>query len=328
MSFILRLIPALIPLVAVGCAMSYETPPFGVPVAPESFRERPAMPHPADNPPTPEKIALGRSLFFETRLSGDGTAACASCHLPEKGWADGLKTARGEGGRTLRRNTPTIINSGYAPGLFWDGRSPSLEDQALKPVMSGGELARHPAILADRIAADPAYRARFEAAFPGEGVTETGIARALAAFERSIVSGETPFDRHLAGDAAALSPSARRGFALFVGKAQCAACHQGWLLSDGKFHDIGLPDDDFGRGGITNNRFLDHAFRTPSLREIGRTAPYMHDGSLPTLAAVVDHYADGVAPRRGTPPRVALTPAERADLVAFLQSLDSTSGPA
>jgi len=323
MSFLLRLFPALLPLAAVACAYGYETPPFDQPVAPQSFAVRPVMQHPADNPSTPEKIALGRKLFFEPRLSGDGKGSCASCHRPDKTWADGLKTARGEGGRSLRRNTPTIINSGFMPSLFWDGRSPSLEDQALRPVMSGGEMALHPAIITSRIATDPAYVQAFAAAFPGTSISEAAIARAIASFERSLVSSEAPFDRHLAGKAAAISPEAERGFRLFSGKAQCAACHSGWLLSDGKFHDVGLPDTDFGRGGITNNRFLDHAFRTPSLREIGKTAPYMHDGSLPTLAAVVDHYAENRVKRRGTPPPTPLSPAERAELVAFLETLDS-----
>jgi cytochrome c peroxidase len=323
MASILRLIPALLPLLAVACAYGYEQPAFDRPVAPESFRARPAMAFPADNQPSAERAELGRKLFFDTGLSGTGGASCASCHAPEKGYADGLPTARGEGGRVLRRNTPSVINSGFAPSLFWDGRSPSLEDQALKPVMNGGELARHPAILADRIAADAGYRAQFAKAFPGEGASEANIARALASFQRTLVSGEAPFDRWLAGDAGAISPRAARGFRLFTGKAQCAACHQGWLLSDGKFHDVGLPDDDFGRGGISNNRFLDHAFRTPSLREAGRTAPYMHDGSLPTLEAVVDHYAELRVTRAGTPPRVELSADERAELVAFLKSVDS-----
>jgi cytochrome c peroxidase len=313
--------PAL--LLIAACAYQYDAPRFGVVAPPQSFAARPAVIHPVDNPPSDAKVALGQALFADPGLSGAGTLSCASCHVPDKAFTDGLPTARGIGGRPLLRNTPTIINSAHMPALFWDGRSPNLEDQALRPAMSGGEMGRHPAILADAIAADPRYRPMFAAAFPGEPVSEVTIAKAIAAYERTLVSGVAPFDRWLAGDREAISPEAARGFTLFAGKANCAACHSGWLMSDGRFHDVGLEDDDLGRGGITNNKAFDHAFRTPSLREIGRTAPYMHDGSLKSLAEVVDHYADLRVKRSGTPPKVTLTPVERAELVAFLGSLDS-----
>jgi cytochrome c peroxidase len=316
------LIPALALLLS-ACSYGYDTPDYKAVAPPQSFAVRPAMLVPADNPTTPAKVALGKMLFKDTGLSRDGGVACATCHVPTLAFTDGRATARGDGGRTLLRHTPGIINSGYAPTLFWDGRSASLEDQALKPITSGGEMAMHPAVVADVVANDPRYAPLFAAAFPGSVVSEANIARAIAAYERSLVSGEAPFDRFIGGDRVAMSPAAVRGFALFTGKAKCAACHGGWLLSDGKFHDVGLPDDDLGRGGITNNKAFDHAFRTPSLREIGRTAPYMHNGSLPTLAAVVDHYADLKPSRRVAPERIALDPAERRDLVAFLQTLDS-----
>lgn len=319
----MRLLTLLAPLLLGACSYAYDTPKFGRVAAPESFAAKPAMLVPADNPGSPAAVALGKALFADPGLSGGGTLSCASCHQPDLAFSDGLPTARGADGRTLLRHTPTIINAGHAPSLFWDGRSPSLEDQALRPAMAGAEMARHPAILADAIAANPRYVPLFAAAFPGQEISETTIARAIASYERSLVSGTAPFDRWLAGNTAAISPAAARGFRLFAGKANCAACHSGWLLSDGKFHDVGLADDDFGRGGITNTRGLDHAFRTPSLREIGRTAPYMHNGSLATLAAVVDHYAEMKIKRRGTPPAVTLSAVERAELVAFLQTLDS-----
>lgn len=317
-----QLIPLLLFAVA-GCSYGYDTPDFSRTPAAAEFRRRPEMLVPADNPVTPAKVALGAQLFADPALAGDGGMSCATCHVPERGFADGLDVARGQGGRRLVRHTPTIFNAAYAPNLFWDGRSTGLEDQALRPITSGGEMARHPAVLIDAVAGQPRYVAAFAAAFPGTGVSEANVARAIAAYERTIVSGEAPFDRFIAGDAGAISPAAARGFALFTDKARCAACHSGWLLSDGKFHDVGLPDSDFGRGGIINNKAFDHAFRTPSLREIGRTAPYMHDGSLKTLDAVVAHYADIRVMRRVGPQRITLRPAERAALVAFLQTLDS-----
>jgi cytochrome c peroxidase len=325
---ILRITGLLAALALTACAYRYDTPKFGIAAAPTSFAVRPAVLEPVDNPSTPAKIELGGLLFADPGLSGDGKSSCASCHDPRRGFADGLAKSPGNGGRLLVRHTPTLLNVAYAPILFWDGRSPSLEDQALRPITNGGEMARHPAVLADAVEGNPRYQALFAAAFPGTGVSEANIARAIAAYERTLVSGTAPFDRFIAGTTTAISPAAARGFALFAGKANCAACHSGALLTDGKFHDVGLADDDLGRGGITNNSAFDHAFRTPALREIGRTAPYMHNGSLQNLAAVVDHYADTDKRRRGSLPPLALSAAERRDLVAFLQTLDSEDSAA
>lgn len=305
-------------LVVVACSYGYERPRFGLSVPLASFAARPAL-----APPQPALVVLGKRLFGEARLSGSGGTSCATCHQADKGFADGKPLTDSIGGGQLIRHTPTLFNVAYYPALFWDGRSPSLEDQALRPVMSGAEMGRHPAILADAVANDAAYRPLFVAAFDTPEVTEDRIARAIAAYERTLISGVAPFDRWLAGDNKAIGADAQRGFALFSGKAQCSACHSGWLLSDGKFHDTGMPDDDLGRGGITNNRYLDHTFKTPSLREIGRTAPYMHDGSLATLDSVVDHYADRKVSRKLVMPAITLTPAERRELVAFLKTLDS-----
>lgn len=304
-------------IIMTACSYGYDRPSFGQAAPQSSFAQRPSL-----AAPDPAQAALGQRLFSDKRLSGDGTQSCASCHQPDRGFADGQRLSLA-GRRMLVRHTPTLMNVAYFPQLFWDGRSPSLEDQALRPVINGAEMGRHPAVLADAIAADAQYPRLFSAAFGNGEVTEDGIARAIAAYERTVVSGTAPFDRWLAGDERAISLSASRGFALFNGKAQCSACHSGWLMSDGKFHDTGMPDSDLGRGGITNNRAFDHAFRTPSLREIGRTAPYMHDGSLVTLAAVVDHYADRKVRRKLVMPRITLSPSERADLVEFLSTLDS-----
>ena len=304
-------------MIVAACSYGYDRPTFGQAAPKSAFAARPLL-----AAPPAELAALGRRLFHDQRLSGDGSQSCASCHQAVKGFADGQRLSTA-GGRTLVRHTPSLFNVAYYPQLFWDGRSHGLEDQALRPVINGAEMGRHPAVLADAIAGDLHYRAMFKAAFGHEDVTEERMGRAIAAYERTLVSGTAPFDRWLAGENGAISSAAARGFALFTGKAQCSACHSGWLMSDGMFHDTGMPDSDLGRGGITNNRVFDHAFKTPSLREIGRTAPYMHDGSLATLASVVDHYADRRVKRRLVMPRITLSVAERADLVEFLSTLDS-----
>lgn len=287
--------------------------PPAQPAPPESFRDRPAIPQPSANPATPARVALGKALFHDANLSSDRTMSCASCHQPDRAFTDGTPTARGKDGRALGHNTPGLHNVGLAGSLFWDGRSPSLEDQALRPIFNANEMALAPAELMPRIEAQPRYAALFAAAFRGEAPSASAVARALAAYQRTIVSGEAPVDRFLSGDRNALSAQAARGFALFAGRAGCATCHAGWAFSDWERHDIGRPDT------------ADHKVRTPSLREVGRTAPYMHDGRFPTLEAVVDHYSNGAVRRPGAAPAVNLSAAEKAELVAFLRSLDSDS---
>jgi cytochrome c peroxidase len=295
-------------LVAAACT-SYG--PAGSPAPPESFRDRPAIPQPSANPSTAARVALGKALFHDPNLSADRTMSCATCHQPERAFTDGTPTARGRGNRPLTHNTPGLHNIGLATSLFWDGRSPSLEDQALRPIVDPQEMALAPAELMPRIKAQPHYAALFAAAFPGEAPGASAVARALAAYQRTLVSGEASVDRFLAGDRSAMTAEAQRGFALFAGHARCATCHAGWAFSDWQRHDIGRPD--------TANRKV----RTPSLREVGRTAPYMHDGRFPTLEAVVDHYSDGAVRRLGAAPTVRLTATEKAELVDFLRSLDS-----
>jgi cytochrome c peroxidase len=257
-------------------------------------------------------------------------------------WRQGLS---GFGQRVLSRAggvaAQITLEHGLAAGLRHD-----LRYEPLRTGSRGGRAwhAVSSAVLARRtdrrrtlsldtlvavLGASPAYRAAFAAAFPDDPrVTPGHVARALATFQRTLVAPEAPFDRWVAGDTGAIAPAARRGFALFVGRARCATCHAGWAFTDGKFHDVGLPDGDQGRGAVTGRRGDAHAFRTPTLRDVGRRAPYMHDGSLPTLAAVARHYQHGVARRArgfGGVPRVALTATEEADLLAFLGTLD---GPA
>jgi cytochrome c peroxidase len=290
--------------------------------------QRPAAPPPApaDNPSTPEKVALGARLFADPRLSGDGRRSCVSCHRPERAFTDGRRRARAVAGGDLRRNTPTLWNLAWSRHYFWDGRAPSLEAQVQAPIEAPDEMGGDwPTILA-RLSADGALVAQFRAAFGGEAaITQDTVAKALAAYVRSLVSPPTRFDAWIAGEAGALGKAEVRGFALFTGKAGCVLCHAGWRFTDDRFHDIGLPSRDPGRGAVPGGTPGLAAFKTPSLRELSRTAPYMHDGSLPTLAAVVGHYAGGFVRRPALAPHMnrnlRLSPRERADLVAFLRTL-------
>lgn len=288
---------------------------------------RPAgIPFPVETPYTPERAELGRRLFFDPQLSADGATSCASCHQPQKGFEDGRKTAAGLRGRTLARHTPTLWNVAIQTALFWDGRSHSLEDQALRPVSATVEMNLDLDLLVARLSSDRTYTAAFAEAFPDDSaISPDLVARAIATYERTLISPLSPFDDYVAGDEDALSDEAKRGLELFTGKARCATCHTGWAFTNGGFHDIGLTDDDLGRGALTLRKFDEHRFRTPTLRELLSRAPYMHDGSLATLEAVVDHYADHRKPRLFALGPVKLSTTERADIVAFLESLDSTT---
>jgi cytochrome c peroxidase len=290
------------------------------------FARPAAIPFPAETPYTPERADLGQRLFFDPQLSADGATSCASCHQPDKGFEDGHKTAAGLRGRTLERHTPTLWNVAIQSALFWDGRSHSLEDQALRPVSATVEMNLDLDLLVARLSSDRSYVTAFAAAFPETpAINPDTISRAIATYERTLISPLSPFDAFVAGDSDALSPEAQRGFELFTGRARCVTCHSGWAFTNGEFHDIGLTDDDLGRGALTLRKFDEHRFRTPGLRELLSRAPYMHDGSMPTLEAVVDHYADHRKPRLFALGLVDLSPEDRAAIVAFLHSLDSTS---
>jgi cytochrome c peroxidase len=281
---------------------------------------------PDDNPTTPEKAELGKQLFFDPRLSGDNTLSCASCHLPEKAFADGLPQGKGRGGKTLSRNTPSLLNVGFYSRYFWDGRAKSLEEQALGPIVSPDEMNQDIDELVDELNAVPSYTEQFQAVF-GTHVTREGIAQALAAFQRTLVTGPSPLDRYLAGDTSALSESARRGMELFTGEADCVRCHKGPHLSDGEFYRLGLASRDQGLAAVTGKTEDRGRFRTPSLRNVADTAPYMHDGSQRSLADVVTFYYRGVptATADGLPlhvqPLSGQSFSEIPDLVAFLESL-------
>lgn len=293
------------------------------------FKRPDVPPSPPDNPLTPETIALGAKLFGDTRLSGTGRHSCASCHRPDRAFTDGRRQARALTGEPLRRNTPTLWNLAWSKQFFWDGRASSLEEQVRMPIEAPDEMGGDWPSILRRLAADARLVDEFRIAFPGEtALSDTTVVKALASYVRSVVSPPTRFDVWIAGDANALGPAELRGFGLFTGKAGCMLCHTGWRFTDDRFHDIGLPGKDPGRAAIPGGTPGRMAFKTPTLRDVARTAPYMHDGSLPTLAAVLKHYSGGFV-RRPTLAshinrRLRLTPREKADLIAFLNTLSST----
>jgi cytochrome c peroxidase len=299
------------------------------------------LPIPKDNPQSPEKIALGRLLFFDGRLSADGTVSCASCHNPKLGWSNGLSLAFGIKGQTGTRSAPTVLNAAYADTLFWDGRAPSLEAQAKGPIANPVEMgATYPQVVA-ALSAVPAYVDRFRAAFGDGRVTIERVVRAIAAYERTLLSGNSPFDRYkYGGDKGALTPAQVRGLALFKDKdgPNCAKCHRfddfAADFTDFRFHNIGVgidrPDPDIGREAVTHRAEDKGRFRTPTLRNVALTAPYMHDGRFATLEQVVDFYAGGGHPNPNLDPdihRFDLTPAQKADLIAFLSALTGDLPP-
>lgn len=281
------------------------------------------VPVPEDNPMTEDVIELGKVLYFDHRLSGDNKQSCATCHIPGAGYGDNRETFVGHEGFEGPRNSPTVINSGYYTSNFWDGRASSLEEQALGPIGSEVEMNQPLDELVDKLKAVEGYEELFQKAF-GEPMSLDTIAKAIAAFERTIVVRDTPYDRFLEGDKDALSAQEIRGLDLFQGKAACVTCHQGENLSDNKFHNIGLQGDD-GRMAISGDAADEGAFRTPGLYGITHTAPYMHDGRFATLEEVVDYYNHGGD--ESTPNKspfifeLNLTDEEKADLVAFLKVL-------
>jgi len=297
-----------------------------------SFHRPPTVPFPANNPFSEQKRALGEALFHDKRLSIDGSLACASCHERGKGFADGKVQGRGVPGRPLKRHTPTLWNLAWSSPVFWDGRARSLEEQVAGPIESPDEMAQPIAAVVARLAADPAIVRAFTQAFPeAPRVDGSNLAKAVATYERTFVSPDTRFDRWIAGDEHALTQNEVAGFRLFTGKAGCVKCHSGFAFTDYAFHDIGLPGEDRGRGAVLRLGAAEHAFKTPGLREIARSAPYMHDGSLATLEDVLRHYVSGVVDRatlsKDLTRGLKLSDAERADLIAFLGTLTSEGEP-
>ncbi len=296
-----------------------------------AYRRPSEIPHPDENRYTPEREKLGKTLFFDPRLSVSGFISCGTCHNPAFAWGDGLPRAIGHGMKTLGRRTPTILNLAWAPSLFWDGRADTLEDQALGPIQAPGEMNMPIGDLLARIKSLPEYGPLFELAYPGEGVSQKTIAKAISVYERTVVSGVSPFDQYIAGNERALTASQKRGFALFNGKANCAACHSSWRFTDDSFHDIGVPGEDLGRGAFLEIEELNYAFKTPTLRNVDRRAPFMHDGSEATLMSVIELYDAGGRVRRPTLSdeikKLGLTSSEKQDLVEFLKALTSVDDP-
>jgi cytochrome c peroxidase len=283
---------------------------------------------PKDNPSTPAKVDLGRMLYWEPRISGNGTISCATCHNPALGWADGLAKGVGINGTKLGRSSPTVANAAYYDLQFWDGRAASLEEQAKGPVENPNEMGGKGERVVAFLKSVPGYARLFQEAFGSPEITFDRFAMAVAAFERTVVDLDSPFDRYARGDDKAMGEPALRGLELFAGKANCAVCHSGPNLADKRFHNIGLEDGDPGRFAVTKNEMEKGAFRTPTLRNIALTAPYMHDGSQKTLREVIDNYEKVANDGKAKHPNLSiffrpfkLTDDEKNDLEAFMRAL-------
>ena len=274
---------------------------------------------------SPQLATLGKMLFFDPRLSGNNNMNCASCHNPSFGFETPVTTPVGAENKALGRQAPTVLNAAWVTPMFWDGRAPSLEKQAMGPITADAEMGGKMDVILTSIGQNADYRKWFEQVFPGSGVTEENLLTAIATYERTVVTNWSPFDRWVDGDETAISEDAKRGFDIFTGKANCAICHSGWNFTDNRFHDIGLPGDDIGRGKLEpDNEKAQFAFKTPGLRNTLYRGPYMHDGSLKTMDEVIAHYETGGITRpslaKGISP-FSLTDQERKDLMAFLETL-------
>jgi cytochrome c peroxidase len=306
-----------------------------------------SVPVPAANPQTPEKIDLGKKLFFDRRLSGDGTMSCATCHDPAQGYSDGLAISLSYPTTRNWRNSPTLINIGFQKFLFHDGRAHTLEEQALFPMMSAFEMNQNLDFVEEEIRSVPEYVEAFRKVFGAE-VTRERVAMALAAFQRTLVSVNSPLDRFLEGDKKALSPEAKEGYDVFMGKGKCAECHDGANLADNKFYALNVPEneeqekdprvaatrrfvakvsyyedylnlkEDPGRYLVTKDKKEWKAFRTPTLRDIARTGPYMHNGIFETLEQAIDFFDRGGGKGNTALKPIKLTVQEKKALKVFL----------
>jgi cytochrome c peroxidase len=286
-----------------------------------------AVPIPPDNPPTADKVALGKLLFFDPRLSGNNTVACATCHQPGKGMTDGLPRGIGVNGE-LSRNSMTVWNVAYMHTIHYTGNRASLEDQVDKAIPGVAMGQPYPALF-DELGAVPEYRQRFGRVFP-DGITEANIAKAVAAFERTLLTFNSPFDRYRAGEKSALTAEQKEGLDLFFNaRTGCSSCHVAPLFTDNQWHNIGVPQVgtkavDDGRSEVTGDEADKGAFKTLILRNVELTGPYMHDGAFTTLEQVVAFYVGGGGPAPNKSPLVkplALSPKEQKALVAFMRSL-------
>jgi cytochrome c peroxidase len=300
-------------------------------LGPQPLGPLPPVVAPPGNPPSSAKIRLGKELYFDTRLSADGTVSCATCHDPALGWSDKGPTSEGIHGQLGGRRAPPVSNAAYSPLQFWDGRSPSLEDQAKGPIQNPIEMGNTHQAMIQTVSGISAYQAEFKAVY-GEGpITVDQVAEAIAAFERTVVTTDSRFDRYARGDHGSLTRLEKEGLEIFNGKGHCTSCHWGPYFSDGRFHNIGVPakdpkNPDVGRYAVTKNPRDMGAFKTPTVRDAARRAPYLHDGSEKTLESLIDFYNKG----GGQDPNLdllmvplGLSKHEKAALVAFIKSLDS-----
>jgi cytochrome c peroxidase len=286
-----------------------------------------APPEDPENPATPAKIALGKQLFEDARLSGDESLSCASCHPREMGYAEAVPFSPGAEGKPMPRHTPTLLNSVYYRYINWDGKFANVPQLVLAVMANPRNMnMQDEGVLVARLESVPAYRASFREVFGGPP-TKQRVALAIDAYVRRLTTSNSPFDRYAAGDRSALSDAQKRGLELFLGKADCAMCHRGPNFEDDQFHALGIKGDDAGRFKITGVEADRNAFKTPTLRNVAQTAPYMHDGSLSTLREVIDFYDAGGGEQRPKSillRKLHLTEREKSDLVAFLESLTGT----
>ena len=292
---------------------------------------RPAtIPFPADNVYTAAKAELGRQLFFDPIFSASGRLSCASCHQPDLAWGDGLPRAMGDKRLPMSFRSPTLLNIAWLPRLGWSGRFRSIESVGFVAIAGSANMNLPAEIALERLRDEPGYVEGFARAFGEPGIDQEKTEAALATYERTIVSGQSPFDRWVSGDDHAIGDDAKKGFALFNAKAGCSGCHQGWAFTDGSFHDIGTATgSDVGRGALfPTSTKLRYAFKTPTLRDVAKRAPYMHDGSVASLEAVIDLYDQGGIDRPSRSELIhplGLTDGEKKDLVVFLRTLTSDS---
>jgi len=297
----------------------------------EAFRP-PALPPPPADATGRARLQLGRLLFFDPILSRDSAMSCATCHNPGLSWSNGLPRAVGDAGHAMALRAPTLIDIAEIDRFGWDGKYPSAAAVTFGAITGHANMNLTEAEAIDRLKHNSGYVALFQAAFPGQGLTPSSVSESVAAFENTIVSGISPFDRFVAGNRTAISPEAKKGFLLFTGKAGCVQCHSGWAFTDGSFHDIGTASGtDIGRGRLfPTSRKLKYAFKVPTLRDVARRAPYMHDGSIPDLPSVIALYDKGGIDRPSRDPLIhplGLTEGERSELIAFLDTLTEAPHP-
>ncbi len=333
----------LVTMLAIGCAEApQERPKAPAPPQGETFSsgdytatlplglQAAAAYVPENNPLSEPRIELGRKLYFDPRLSRDGTVSCATCHDPDKGFSDARPTSMGIGRQTGSRNAPTVMNRLFSQEQFWDGRAADLEAQALGPIQNPIEMGHTLQDMVSSLKKLSGYEPAFQAAFGSPEITPERVARAIATYERTVLAGNAPFDRYQAGEKNALGEYAVRGMALFndARRANCVTCHAGFNFTDESYHNLGVgmdrPNPDWGRFGVSKNEFDKGAFKTPTLRNTTQSGPYMHDGSEATLLDVVKFYDRGGFPNQWLSKEIKplhLTDQEKADLVAFLEAL-------